>query len=226
MAYSSKYYNPRKAHEYYMRTRELKGYDDRYGGSRGDGTSAASTPGYLSKSAYEAKKTGKNDSDYKAYNLSIQSKINSLRNDISNKRTMTNDANRGLRDELNNMSKEDRDFNRDSFNEAIYSNKLLLHDEQEQLRDQIQRLKQSQKGGSTSGFNQKGREAAAYIKNQMEQERDNIISKANKDADKEMLGKVKKLSADIKAMRESGRGFSHKELQSRIKSMLGETKKN
>ena len=43
LAYKSKYYDPEKAHEYYMKTRELKGYEDRYGGSRGDGTSAAST---------------------------------------------------------------------------------------------------------------------------------------------------------------------------------------
>ena len=43
MPYASKYYDPQKAHEYYMRTRELKGYEDRYGGSRGDGTSYASS---------------------------------------------------------------------------------------------------------------------------------------------------------------------------------------
>lgn len=42
MAYASKYYDPQKAHEYYMKTRQLKGYENRYGGARGDGTSAAS----------------------------------------------------------------------------------------------------------------------------------------------------------------------------------------
>lgn len=42
MPYASKYYDPKKAHDYYMRTRELKGYENRYGGARGDGTSAAS----------------------------------------------------------------------------------------------------------------------------------------------------------------------------------------
>ena len=42
MAYASKYYDPQKAHEYYMKTRKLKGYENRYGGARGDGTSAAS----------------------------------------------------------------------------------------------------------------------------------------------------------------------------------------
>ena len=43
MAYASEYYDPEKAHDYYMRTRELKGYDDRYGGWRGNGTSGGSS---------------------------------------------------------------------------------------------------------------------------------------------------------------------------------------
>lgn len=42
MAYASKYYDPQKAHDYYMKNRQLKGYANRYGGARGDGTSAAS----------------------------------------------------------------------------------------------------------------------------------------------------------------------------------------
>ncbi len=42
MPYASKYYDPVKAHEYYEKTKVLKGYENRYGGSRGNGTSAAS----------------------------------------------------------------------------------------------------------------------------------------------------------------------------------------
>ena len=42
--YADQYYDPTKAHDYYIRTRELKGYKDRYGGHRGFGTSAASKP--------------------------------------------------------------------------------------------------------------------------------------------------------------------------------------
>ncbi len=95
----------------------------------------------------------------------------------------------------------------------------------EAINDQIQALREQTRGGSTSGFNQKGKEAAAYIKSQMEKERDEVIKKANKDADNAMLDQVKRLQADIKAMRESGYGFSHKEFVSRIKAMLGETKK-
>ena len=42
--YSNPYYDSDKAHEYYLRVRELKGYEDRYGGHRGFGTSAANDP--------------------------------------------------------------------------------------------------------------------------------------------------------------------------------------
>jgi len=40
-----------------------------------------------------------------------------------------------------------------------------------------------------------------------------------------MLGDVKRLAADIKAMRASGHGYSHKQFASRIKAALGRTKK-
>ena len=192
MAYASKYYDPVKAHAYYMRNRELKGYEDRYGGSRGNGTSAASSnsvSGVIRKSSNNSVSGTINKSSTQQHNQEIRSKIQSLR------------------DSLNSMSKEDRAANR------------------EKIQDEIQALREQTKGGSTSGFNQKGYEAAAYIKNRMEKERDEIIKKANKDADKEMLGDVKRLAADIKAMRASGHGYSHKEFASRIKAALGKTKK-
>ena len=203
MPYASKYYDPTKAHEYYMRTRELKGYENRYGGSRGNGTSAASG-GYTGKSSISgslgssrssgssssiANGNGKPLTETQAHNLQIRNQIDTLKK------------------ELSSMSSEDRKANREAYN------------------DQIQKLREQTKGGSTSGFNQKGKEAAAYIKDQMEKERDDVISKSNKAADNEMLDKVKKLKSDINAMRASGQGFSHKEFASRIKAMLGETKK-
>lgn len=197
MAYASKYYDPVKAHEYYERTKVLKGYEDRYGGSRGDGTSAASS-GVISSnsSATKSGSTTKN-SDGNGKKLTPTQKHNQ---EIKQKI-------QGLRDKLKNMSKEDRAANRES------------------IQDQIQALREQTKGGSTSGFNQKGYEAAMYIKDQMEKERDEVIKKANKDADNAMLSDVKKLAADIKAMRENGRGVSHKQFASRIKAMLGKTKK-
>lgn len=195
MAYASKYYDPVKAHAYYMRNRELKGYEDRYGGSRGNGTSAATTGSLSSNSSPSNSSSSSSGTNSKAltptqkHNQNIKNKIQSLR------------------DKLKSISKEDRKANRES------------------IQDQIQKLREQTKGGSTSGFNQKGMEAAVYIKDQMEKERDEVIKKTNEDADKEMLSSVKRLASDIKAMRESGRGFSHKQFASRIKAMLGETKK-
>jgi len=188
MAYASKYYDPIKAHEYYMKTRELKGYEDRYGGHRYEGTSAASSGVRPDDNSPKAKQF-RQKQEVQKHNLDIKSQIQSLR------------------DQLSNMSSEERAENR----EAIH--------------DQIQALRQQTKGGSTAGFNQKGQEAAAYIKDQMTKERDGIIKKTNQTVDKEMLGDVKRLAADVKAMRESGHGFSHKEFGARIKTMLGKAKK-
>ena len=194
MAYASKYYDPVKAHEYYMKHRVLKGYEDRYGGSRGNGTSAASNGGVFNQPPLHIKSSSSVSGSSSA--SSVQEHNQNIKQQIQ-----------GLRDQLNSMSKEDRALNREA------------------IQDQIQSLREQTKGGSTSGFNQKGKEAAAYIKSQMESERDEVIKKSNKDADKAMLGDVRKLAADIKAMRESGRGVSHKEFASRIKAMLGKTKK-
>lgn len=209
MAYASKYYDPKKAHEYYMRTRELKGYEDRYGGSRGDGTSAASNGGV----PIESKKTEaqKRSEANASHNQGLKDKISA--NQAAAKAKI-----QALRDQLENMSKEDRKANRESIMEQIDALR-------EQSQDEIQSLREQTKGGHTSGFNEKGKEAAAYIKNQMEKERDEVIKKTNKDCDNEMLASVERLAADIKAMRESGSGFSHKQFAARIKAMLGETKK-
>ncbi len=208
MAYASKYYDPVKAHEYYMRTRELKGYEDRYGGSRGDGTSAASNGGV----PIESKKTEaqKRSEANASHNQGLKDKISA--NQAAKAKIQA------LRDRLKNMSKEDRKANRESIMEQIDALR-------EQSRDEIQSLREQTKGGHTSGFNEKGKEAAAYIKNQMEKKRDEVIKKTNKDCDNEMLASVERLAADIKAMRESGSGFSHKQFAARIKAMLGETKK-
>ena len=199
MVYASKYYDPVKAHEYYERTKVLIGYEDRYGGSRGNGTSAASS-GVSATGSSGSSSSGSGNSRYSDGNgkqLTAEQKHNQ---EIKNKI-------QSLRDQLKNMSKEDRKANRES------------------IQDQIQALREQTKGGSTSGFNQKGHEAAAYIKDQMEKERDEVIKQSNKDADKEMLSDVKKLAADIKAMRESGHGFSHKQFAAKIKAALGKTKK-
>lgn len=209
MAYASKYYDPVKAHNYYMLNRELKGYEDRYGGSRGDGTSAASNGGKpINKTKTPEEKRA---DDIKKHNDKIQNKV-------SQRQTEVRKQIQELRNRLNAMSPEDRKLNRDSIQKQI---DLIRQNSQ----DEIQSLREQTKGGSTSGFNQKGRDAAAYIKDQIEKERDEVIKKTNKDTDKEMLSSVKRLAEDIKAMRSSGRGFSHKQFAAKIKAMLGETKK-
>ena len=218
MPYASKYYDPTKAHEYYMRTRELKGYENRYGGSRGNGTSAASSGSSISGtlgSSRSSSSSGSSRTSRSSSGSSRTSKSSSGITDGNGKPLTETQAHNlhirneidNLRKELSSMSSEDRKANREAYN------------------DRIQKLREQTKGGSTSGFNQKGKEAAAHIKYQMEKERDEIITKSNKEADNQMLDRVKSLQSDIKAMRESGRGFSHKEFASRIKAMLGETKK-
>lgn len=227
MAYSSKYYDPQKAHEYYMKTRELKGYENRYGGSRGDGTSAASTPGYLSDSIKQLQNSVPDTiSSQLTNNQNIQKQIRDLQQQLSQHINNTRVNTESLINELNSMSPEDRNANRNYYQELIEHNRQDLENVRNSISDQIQRLQQNTTGGSTSGFNQKGMEAAMYIKKQMEEERDDIIKKTNKDTDDNMLNDVKKLAADIKAMRDSGRGFSHKEFASRIKILLGEAKKS
>lgn len=206
--YASKYYDPVKAHEYYMKNRELKGYENRYGGSRGDGTSAASNGGKQIVSKTEEQKKAESTKTHNK-NLSEQ---------IKKKQNSTKEQINSLREQLRNMSKEDKKANRQAIQEQI--NAL-----REASQDEIQRMKQQTKGGSTSGFNQKGMEAASYIKKQMEEERDNIIKKTNKDVDRDMLADVWRLQNDIEAMRKSGRGFGHKEFLTRINKMLGKAKK-
>ena len=66
--YYSKYYNPDKAHEYYLRIRELKGYEDRYGGHRGFGTSAASNPGLFANIEKELTKDKTKSQEYVSVN--------------------------------------------------------------------------------------------------------------------------------------------------------------
>lgn len=199
MAYSSKYYDPVKAHEYYMKTRELKGYADRYGGSRGDGTSAAST-----------------GIDYAEARKNASGSSTSAKTAAVNAKSTIDQHNQNVKQQIQNLRDTLKNLDKETLKNTDIKIKIL---------DQIQRLRESLKGGSTSGFNQKGQEAAMYIKDQMDKERDDIIKQSNKDADKAMLDDVKRLAADIKAMRESGRGVSHKEFAARIKAMLGKTKK-
>lgn len=247
LAYKSKYYDPEKAHEYYMRTRELKGYEDRYGGSRGDGTSAASTSGFLSDSKRKEIKA-------QEHNSKIQNKIDKISNnnssidkiddDIAGNKVHTAQQIAGvkdeiakLRDSLRKMSPQDRKAKRKEIDKKIKQLRNSIKSiryKQEKARDQllqkkhnanlskkdsIQRLKQKTKGGSTSGFNEKGKAAASYIKKQMDDERKKLIKKTNDTLDKQMLGNVKAFAERIKKLRASGQGYDNNRILGQITSM-------
>lgn len=221
MAYASKYYDPVKAHEYYMRTRELKGYENRYGGSRGDGTSAAS--GSKSNSSNPVSKSPAQKT--KEYNQGLQKQMQSVKSQSASEITKINSQIQDFRNRLNSMSSEDRKRNRENINAQIKALRKNIQGIRDNQADSIQALREQQRGGSTSGFNQKGREAAEYIKKQMENERKELTKKTNKELDSKMLDEVKRLKADIDAMRASGRGFSRKQLLSRITGLTKKTKR-
>lgn len=221
MAYASKYYDPVKAHEYYMRTRELKGYENRYGGSRGDGTSAASG-GMSNNSSTVAQSPAQKT---KAHNQELQKQTESIKSRSSEQINSINSQIQDLRNQLNSMSPEDRKLNRESINAQIKALRKDIQGIRDNQADSIQALREQQRGGSTSGFNQKGKEAAEYIKKQMEAEREELTKKTNKELDSKMLDEVKRLKADIDAMRASGRGFSRKQLLSRITGLTKKTKR-
>lgn len=254
MAYASKYYDPKKAHEYYIQTRELKGYENRYGGSRGDGTSAASDPGYLSEVQKEKQKN--------LINRKIGSKIGKLTNKLSkinsdeskkklDKRTDKEISSvkkeiKKLQNSLKNMSPADRARNREAIQKKIATLrskiKNIRYKKQESYdkiaaktrsnkmakKDAIQRLKQQTKGGSTSGFNEKGKAAAAYIKKEMEHERDELTKKTNDELDSKMLKDVSAFADHIKRLRENGGSYSNGNLLKQFHSIskrISKTKK-
>lgn len=110
------YYNPEKAHEYYMKNRELKGYKDRYGGSRGDGTSAASTVGY--------------ESEYKK-----QVNYNQFNQNGSN--YVDDSVNRGNR----NSSTQVRNSTNSSLNNSSTNNKMLqLRNDIQDFKESLQQM--------------------------------------------------------------------------------------
>lgn len=191
MAYASKYYDPEKAHEYYMRTRELKGYENRYGGSRGDGTSAASS-GYTRES-----KTDKTSSTNNYKNI-VKKHNNTINNQIQN-----------LRDSLNSMSKEDKKANRRSIQDQIQS-----------LREQIKGGSTSgfnQKGKEAAAYikeqlqlekEQIAEEANKAVDNELLDRvkvlRDEMLSRQNSDtnfSNKEFIAKVKSLLGETKKIK-------------------------
>ena len=249
MAYASKYYDPVKAHEYYMRTRELKGYENRYGGPKEDTTTSVGRKSYfhnqnIQQQINSIRTTGSNSVG--TINSKVKKDIESL-----NKRTEEQIKNyqnniRDLQAEYKSMSRADKKNNRhflDAIKDIRQAIKDLRKERQAEIKrireqqkvdlessrlstaDQIQLLRQQMKGGSTSGFNQKGLEAANYIKKQMMEERDEITKKANKEADDKMLARATALRDRIAEMRKNGEKVDSGEFLAKINTMAKETRR-
>lgn len=152
--YASKYYDPDKAHEYYMRTRELKGYENRYGGSRGDGTSAASTAGYTSdyqkktasqqhKEANDVHNAGikkvaaTSNQSYKNQISQLKDATAKSKQDTTAKINGINNKISALQSKLKGMSKEEKER---------YS--IEIKDEIFELKEKIKDIRESQRDGN------------------------------------------------------------------------------
>ena len=164
--YSNPYYDPEKAHEYYMRTRQLKGYADRYGGHRGNGTSAASggmlwqespdqKPGDRSAAASPTSRpstqtrTRSTDDEIEEVRSTTSSTVKSIRDEIYSRQdslkeytTALSDANKQLREELKAMSKAERKANRKQYAEEIKANIALAKKAREESRAYIKELRE------------------------------------------------------------------------------------
>ena len=218
-AYSSQYYDPNKAHDYYMKNRELKGYENRYGGSRGPYNTAHKSANqndqYSTDSAAYNEKLKQQqqsmDSENRKTLSDLKTNLNQYKQDEKDYVNSLKDSISSLRQESKDMSKEDRRFNSEQYRDKIFelqqeireirstrdertrAFREQIKDAKQAQADERQRLRQQTKGGSTSGFNQKGKEAAEYIKQQMETERDTVVTKINKETDDQMLDKVSRL---------------------------------
>lgn len=249
MAYASKYYDPVKAHEYYMRTRELKGYENRYGGPKEDATTSVGRKSYfhnqnIQQQISSLRTTGSNSvgtintkakKDIESLNKRTEEQIKNYQNNIKD-----------LQAEYKSMSRADKKNNRhflDAIKDIRQAIKDLRKERQAEIKrireqqkadletsrlstaDQIQLLRQQMKGGSTSGFNQKGLEAANYIKQQMMEERDEMTKKANKEADDKMLARATALRDRIAEMRKNGENVDSREFLAKINTMAKETRR-
>lgn len=78
MHYASKYYDPVKAHEYYMRTRELKGRSS--SSSSSESSSSSSTgAGTSGSSKSSSSSSGSFQEEYERYTFGVNLKIEKLR---------------------------------------------------------------------------------------------------------------------------------------------------
>lgn len=197
MPYASKYYDSNKAHEYYMRHRQLKGYANRYGGSRGNGTSAASTAGYMSeyrRSQLNANPMARMDSSAVGQAIPMarmtpgnfggsgavsnspvamrearQKRLTSLSQELSDTISATQEANNNLRAELSAMSPAERAANRAAYQQSIDYNKALLAEAKQRIQDEMQRLREeAQNESETNAIYNRMNSGSSTVKNQIQ----------------------------------------------------------
>lgn len=133
-AYSSKYYDPVKAHEYYMENRTLKGYENRYGGSR------ASTKG-LNEKGREVAKIVKEQitANRKSANETLREQANSdkEKNRAEHKQKVT-DMSSTLKDNIADLKAQLHNMNDAQKKHA----KIKIRAEVERLREEADKIRQ------------------------------------------------------------------------------------
>lgn len=207
MAYANKYYDPEKAHEYYMRTRQLKGYANRYGGARGNGTSAASSGAVLQKNT-PTTTTGRR--------LELRQQQEQVKTNAAKSISKLNSDIADLKLKLSRMSLEDRKKHYDTVYAYTENIRKQINSVRNNSSVEIESLKNKEQLGTTSGFNEKGNEAAKKAKEDIEKELEDGIKQINKKIDDDMLDEIEQFYRDVRASRENGIGYNKNKLEKRL----------
>lgn len=163
MTYASPYYDPQKAHEYYMQNRQLKGYKHRYDGTDRE---AKKQPTNVNK------RIGNNNEDVRSISAKTKADSESISSQVKK-----------VQEAYKAMSKSERKANKNKIRAFIKVLRSELKAKNQEYADEVQREKQNSDSTSTSGFNQKGIEAAEYIKSQIEAERDKVNEQITSEMD-------------------------------------------
>lgn len=194
MPYASKYYDPVKAHEYYMRTRQLKGYAHRY-----DNTDRS-----RGGSSVDVASVKNNSNPYSSEVVDRAQTVSSLTTRISD-----------LRNTLNSLSPAEKRIRATQIRQEIKNLRAELIQARQNLRDSKQHERQNESSTSTAGFNEKGKEAAAYIQSQI----NDALDKENETLNNEFLSRI----AEIKKRMDKRTGASQSSaIKSALKMLYGE----
>lgn len=212
MAYANKYYDPDKAHAYYMKNRELKGYEDRYGGWRGNGASGASISGSLGGSSSRKSSNSISGSlGAKTQRSSGTVEVtpsNGRRRSSGTVQVTPSNSISGSFGSRRQRSSGTVEVTEEPNNRTNTSGTVEVTEDKSYLSD-------------SNAFN----DHVTKIKEQYDKERDDAIKKANNDADNAMLREVEHLAEQLKKRRAAGEIIDRKQFKSQIVGALGRTKK-